>query len=63
MPVYEYECKSCGEKFEVNRSLNDVAEKEKCPKCGGSDTRRVYSTFGSCSSCSPNPPSRPFRFG
>lgn len=52
MPSYEYKCKSCGEKFEVIRSFKDKEGEVKCPKCGGSDTQRVYSLFGRGSSAS-----------
>jgi putative FmdB family regulatory protein len=34
MPLYEYECSSCGHQFEVIRKFSDPPE-EKCPKCGG----------------------------
>jgi putative FmdB family regulatory protein len=34
MPLYEYECNTCGHHFEVIRKFSDPPE-EKCPKCGG----------------------------
>jgi putative FmdB family regulatory protein len=34
MPLYEYECSTCGHHFEVIRKFSDPPE-EKCPKCGG----------------------------
>jgi putative FmdB family regulatory protein len=34
MPLYEYECSTCGHVFEVIRKFSDPPE-EKCPKCGG----------------------------
>ena len=34
MPLYEYECTTCGHHFEVIRKFSDPPE-EKCPKCGG----------------------------
>ena len=49
---------SCGEKFEVLRSLKDEETEVKCPKCGASDAQRLYSPFGqrsSTNSCSPIP--------
>ena len=57
MPVYEYKCNSCGEKFDVTRSFKDEETEVECPKCGKTDTRRVYSWFGttSASSCGPTP--------
>jgi len=33
MPTYEYECKSCGHRFEQFRSMSDAPLKT-CPKCG-----------------------------
>lgn len=60
MPNYEYECKVCGDKFEVRRGFFEK-EKEKtpCPKCGSNETGRVYSIFcsatSSSTSCAPSP--------
>jgi putative FmdB family regulatory protein len=33
MPLYEYECESCGHRFEVIQKFSD-APIETCPKCG-----------------------------
>lgn len=38
MPIYEYECKKCGERFEELQKMNDAPLKS-CPKCGGSVSR------------------------
>ncbi len=34
MPLYEYECKKCGHRFEKIQKFSDKMVK-KCPKCGG----------------------------
>jgi putative FmdB family regulatory protein len=34
MPIYEYECKKCGHKFERIQRFSDPLVK-KCPECGG----------------------------
>jgi putative FmdB family regulatory protein len=34
MPLYEYQCESCGNRFEVIRKFSD-GPVETCPKCGG----------------------------
>ncbi len=34
MPLYEYECKSCGHRFEKIQKFSDPLETQ-CPKCGG----------------------------
>ncbi len=62
MPVYEYECKSCGEKFERKRGIAESDSKVKCPKCGAKEPRRVFSAFArgpssfSGGSCAPGRP-------
>jgi putative FmdB family regulatory protein len=34
MPLYEYQCKKCGHRFEKIQKFSDKLVK-KCPKCGG----------------------------
>src|SRR5215467_14353088 len=34
MPIYEYECKKCGHRFERIQRFSDPLVK-KCPECGG----------------------------
>jgi len=34
MPLYEYQCESCGHRFEAIQKFSD-APLEICPKCGG----------------------------
>jgi putative FmdB family regulatory protein len=34
VPIYEYECESCDERFELMQKFSDKPVK-KCPKCGG----------------------------
>lgn len=44
MPIYEYECKKCGNSFEeLVRSAEESAPK--CPQCGDADTVKKLSTF------------------
>jgi len=50
VPIYEYECTECGERFELYRSIIDSDSERKCPKCGGKCLKRVPSVFGSTSS-------------
>jgi len=42
MPLYEYECDSCGHRFEVIQKFSD-APIDKCPKCG-STVRKLMSS-------------------
>jgi putative FmdB family regulatory protein len=44
MPNYEYECTSCGHRFERSQGMNDPPLK-KCPECG-EKVRRLISGGG-----------------
>jgi putative FmdB family regulatory protein len=49
LPVYEYECQKCGERFELRRSMSDSDQDIKCIKCGAEKPRRIFSTFATSS--------------
>jgi putative FmdB family regulatory protein len=42
MPIYEYQCRTCEEVFEVLVRTGDVAT---CPSCHGQDLERLLSSF------------------
>jgi putative FmdB family regulatory protein len=44
MPIYEFDCAECGERFED--LLPAGADGAECRHCGSSDTRRVFSAPG-----------------
>jgi putative FmdB family regulatory protein len=44
MPIYEYECRDCGRRFERMQSFHDEPIRV-CPECGG-ETRRVFHPVG-----------------
>jgi putative FmdB family regulatory protein len=44
MPIYEYECRDCGQRFERMQSFHDEPVRV-CPHCGG-ETRRVFHPVG-----------------
>ncbi len=50
MPLYEYCCETCGERFEVLQRLGQGSEGVACPSCGGGDVARQLSTFAAASS-------------
>lgn len=60
MPIYEYECPKCNERFEVLQRINEDAAALRCPKCGADKPVRVLSGFFSASgkstgvSCGPS---------
>ncbi len=64
MPIYEYECQDCQQRFEALRSMNDADAAIACENCGSANTKRALSVFfaqssgkviagsnGNCSSC------------
>jgi putative FmdB family regulatory protein len=44
MPIYEFQCKKCGQKWELLISVEEYREDIRCEKCGG-EMKRVYNTF------------------
>jgi len=45
MPIYEYQCTQCGEKFEVRQSIGEDGSKLDCPKCKTQNPKRLFSSF------------------
>jgi len=45
MPIFEYECNSCGNKFEIIYLPNEK-EDPVCPKCNSKDVKKVMSVAG-----------------
>ncbi len=45
MPLYEYRCRGCGERFEVLQQLGASGDDVLCPRCGGERPERLLSTF------------------
>ncbi|MFH1009427.1 MAG: zinc ribbon domain-containing protein [Candidatus Latescibacterota bacterium] len=43
MPIYEYECKECGEESEM--LVRSSEEQVVCPSCGSSAMEKGFSTF------------------
>jgi putative FmdB family regulatory protein len=39
MPIYEFECESCGEVFEIILDMNESSPS--CPACGGTECRKL----------------------
>jgi putative FmdB family regulatory protein len=53
MPIYEYRCKNCDQRFEAIRPINDRARNVTCPECGRSAAERLPSTFAATGACGP----------
>ena len=41
MPLYDFHCRTCGERFEARTAVDAVAP---CPACGAAGTERVVSS-------------------
>lgn len=47
MPLYEYLCEACDQKFELMQSLSAKVEETTCPRCQKGNVRRLMSAFAS----------------
>lgn len=45
MPVFEYKCSDCNEKFEVLYKSSVHKEEITCPKCNSTKNKKLYSAF------------------
>lgn len=46
MPLYEYICKKCGEKFDQFVSFLEPDKTIVCPICGAEEVEKQFSLFG-----------------
>jgi len=52
MPLYEFDCRACGRRFEM---LMRGADAPACPACGARDLERALSTFAVGAGAAPEP--------
>jgi len=45
MPIYEYQCAHCGQKFEVRQAIGEDGSSLNCPKCHAREPKRIFSSF------------------
>jgi len=45
VPVFEYKCLKCGEKFELLVGVGKENNELKCPGCGSKDLSKLFSAF------------------
>jgi putative FmdB family regulatory protein len=45
MPLYEYQCKSCNNNFELRQKFSDPPASE-CPACGAGEVEKLISQSG-----------------
>jgi putative FmdB family regulatory protein len=53
MPLYEYRCEKCGNRFERLRRMSDPDSDVQCPQCQSEKVERQLSTF-SAGGCGPS---------
>ena len=61
MPMFEFRCDACGERFEKLIRNTSTPGAIECPKCGSDRCKKTYSVFGmsytrgeSASTCAPS---------
>lgn len=45
MPIYEYQCTECGERFEMRQAIGADGSSLNCPKCHAGNPKRLISSF------------------
>ncbi len=67
MPIYEYSCSKCCERFSVMQKMDTGPNDTHCPKCGSTQVKKLISSFccssGSGSGISSSMPSSGFGGG
>ncbi len=49
MPIYEYICLKCNERFSLLQTMRNAEKDTICPKCSSKDVKKIISSF-CCSS-------------
>jgi putative FmdB family regulatory protein len=57
MPIYEYRCRTCGNKFEKLRRMADADLELECPDCQSKKVERMQSAFATAG-CGSGPAGR-----
>ncbi|MGB9840666.1 FmdB family zinc ribbon protein [Thermovenabulum sp.] len=61
MPMFEYICKDCGNRFEELRKANEADLPLECPRCKSKNTKKLISLFGTSFSSTNGVSSSPVR--
>ena len=48
MPIYEYQCRTCGKEFEM--LVRESSQAPACPECSSMELRKKLSTFAAITS-------------
>jgi len=52
MPIFAYECRKCGEEFELLVGVGADSKEPVCPECGGKKLQKLLSSFAVSTSSS-----------
>ena len=52
MPIYEYQCQECENRFEVLQRMGEGADGLQCPECDSEEVDKQFSTFAASSDSS-----------
>lgn len=61
MPMFEYICKDCGNRFEELRKAIEADLPLECPRCKSQNTKKLISLFGTPSGSTNSVSSSPVR--
>lgn len=45
MPIYEYQCTHCGQRFEVRQAIGEDGSSLSCPECHAGNPKKLFSPF------------------
>jgi putative FmdB family regulatory protein len=62
MPLYEFQCRACGRRFET-LVFSSSKTTPPCPACDSAEVEKLYSSFGVGGGSSRGSDSAPVRFG
>ena len=54
MPIYEFECKKCSNRFELMRAVSAMNKRAKCPSCNSQATKRLVTNFAFAKGSAPD---------
>ncbi len=63
MPIYEYVCLKCNNKFALLQSLYPAQNDSECPKCSSKEVKKIISSFCSPSGSGDSPSTSAPSFG
>ncbi len=47
MPLYDYECQKCFQRFTILKPANEPDENVECPHCKSKEVKKIFSPFAS----------------